>query len=223
MAKKVETKAAKVSTKVTKAVTEGKPKKVAKSVEDVDFDDVEGTVTETKPKATKTKAGKVTKEEKPKRAKKEAVEEEGVPVPEGMVKWPFKRGSIMQYLFQRMYEGVSVTELKKAFFDYSKQGVAKPDEDRIERAWKFMVAVMRRGYGGTGHTSNHTFKLNEDGGRFKITNVKYQPGSPSWKTPQSRVEKVLAAAKAGASETGKASKKAKPVVEEEEESDESDE
>jgi hypothetical protein len=169
------------SKKDAKAVD--KAPKAAKSVEDVDFDGVEGTVAE-KPKATKTKE-KPTKEakaEKPKKTKTEKVEEDDLPVPAGMVRWPFKRGSVMRYMFQTMLEGCNAKNLEKEI-------------EGSGHNWKLMLRVFRSGLAGAA-IKTHKYKLNEEGGRFKITDVKYI--GPKDEKPAKVAEK-----------TEKASKKAK--------------
>lgn len=161
-----------------------------KAVEDVDLDDVKGTVKETKPKGKKTVAAT-------KKAKRDVEEEDELPVPSGMVRWPFKRGSVMRYIFQTMYKGCNAKELEKEI-------------EKTGHNWKFMLSVMRTGIGGRGSNKTHTFKLNEDGGRYKISNVKYI-GEPIEKAPAPVAAKGKAKAAAAGKGTGK-----KTVVEEDE-------
>ena len=170
-----------------------------KAVEDVDLDDVKGTVKETKPKGKKTVAAT-------KKAKRDVEEEDELPVPSGMVRWPFKRGSVMRYIFQTMYKGCNAKELEKEI-------------EKTGHNWKFMLSVMRTGIGGRGSNKTHTFKLNEDGGRYKISNVKYI-GEPIEKAPAPVAAKGKAKAAAAGKGTGKKTTTVRLPEEDEPEEDE---
>lgn len=141
-------------------------------IDDVNFDDVEeksktATAKADKPAkkkpakadATKTKkkADKPAKAAKPAKAKKaKAEEEDDDPSPkEAGPRWPFKKGSSMRYVFQRMFGGVN----KKAL------------QEEVEKGgynWPLQLKKMRQGKRKT-----HTWKLNEEGSTYKIYDLKY--------------------------------------------------
>lgn len=161
---------------------------VETAVEDVDFSDVEEKVEKSKTKkkaapkeeakpvkkaakkeeakpakkeSLKKAVAKAEKEDKPKKEKKE--DDRGTPPKEVKI-WPYRNGSLMDYTFRTMLEGCGQKALKKAIID-SLGGAA--NEEKSEKTWVGLLKIMRR----VNHRQ-HTWKLNEEGGRFKIEAVK---------------------------------------------------
>jgi hypothetical protein len=172
------------------------------SIEDVDLSDVEEKVQKTKKKSSKastksaktttksTKSAKASKTEKPvkkakaKPAKEEEEEDEGAGLvdyspkalsrylddaeknpepkaPAPLPKWPYKRGSVTLYLFQRMLLGCVRAEMEK---EITKKAVGVD--------FKGPFKVLSKGW-AKGH--KFTWKVDEEGGRLKLTDLKYHP------------------------------------------------
>lgn len=159
-----------------KVMAKNKAVAVEDELEDVDFGETEeGAEAEEeteKPakvkKAATAKSGKkavaAAKAEKPVKAKKAKVaaeEEDEEEAPEEVGRWPFKRGSFMRWSFQSAYDGI-----KRQEFDDT---IKKADKDP-----KVFLKVLRNGKNGqkTG-VPTHSWKLSEEGGKLKISDVKY--------------------------------------------------
>jgi hypothetical protein len=79
--------------------------------------------------------------------------------PECGPRLPHKNGSTMQYCFRQALEGVKAAKLQKEI-------------EELGYSWGIMLMVLRRGFTGE-KRQTHTWKLNEEGGYFKLENVKY--------------------------------------------------
>ncbi len=143
---------------------------VVDELEGVDFDETSDEGTDAEPVKAKAsaKSGKkaVAKAEKPakpaKVAKKAPVqEEEEDEAPKEVGRWPFKNGSLMRWSFQSAYDGIK----RQEFDDSIKKMNKKPE---------VFLKVLRNGKNGqkTG-VPTHSWSLSEEGGRLKISNVKY--------------------------------------------------
>lgn len=165
---------------------------VEEELKDVDMGDIDE---KAKPKKAKpeasAKAGKSAKKKAAKTAKKSKSKEADYSdwpydpredPPKDVVKWPYKNGSTMLYVFMSMYKGCNKAELEK--------------EVSAQFNWKNMLKIMQR------HDHReHTWKLNEEGSRFKIFDVKYKGGKAAAKATK-------AAAKEEKTEKPKSKKKA---------------
>ena len=110
----------------------------------------------------KAKAKKKAVKKAPKAVAKKAKKDLGPPPPKDVGPyWPHKRGSTMQEVFKAAYHGVKIEDLKKELL---KTG--------HESTLPIFLQVLRRGYTGE-NRKTHTWKLNEEGGRFKIFDVKF--------------------------------------------------
>ncbi len=81
------------------------------------------------------------------------------PVPKDVVRWPHKEGSWMRENFMACYHGVKADDLRRS-------------NERRGANWANKLARLRTGYTGEKRRT-HTWKLNEEGGRFKLYDVKY--------------------------------------------------
>lgn len=148
-----------------KAVKEAKGSAAVEELDDVEFDEVEDVAPVKAEKKPKGKSGKADKAkavtaEKPEKAKaKKAVKEEDVP--EDVVEWPYRAGSLMRWIWQSFYNGIKRSEFESQLT----QNGHKPEK------W---ITWMRRGANGLKKgRATHTWKVNEEGGRFKLHAVKY--------------------------------------------------
>lgn len=147
--------------------------KKTKGVDDVDFSKVEGKAkakaakVAPKAKSVEKKAAKSEKAPKVKKAPKEIEWDKGAypfnpneapPKETGVVEWPYKRGSTMLSVFMHMLKGVDKKKIQAAV---EAQG----------STWKQMYAIMKRF-----EHREHTWKLNEEGARYQIFDVKFRGG-----------------------------------------------
>lgn len=119
-------------------------------------------------KAPAKKDQKPAKAAKPAKEKKEKEADDRGEVPKELGgKWPFRNGSLMDFMWRNMYAGCSQKALHKdvisALVD---KGVAEEDAEKTYKN------VFKTGPGKL-HNQTHTWKLNEEGGRYKIYDVKY--------------------------------------------------
>lgn len=164
----------------------------------VDLGDIDTSKVKKTKKATKAApaAEKAPKTEKAPKAEKAPKVEVEAPPKELGPRWPYKTGSAMLYMFQRMYEGVKTDELKA---EIEKSGFK----------WGPMLGTLRREDRYLQRNPTHTWKLKEDGGFLKIYDVKYigQAKAPKAETP-AKAEKApkTEATAAKVSKTEKAAK-----------------
>jgi hypothetical protein len=144
-------------------------------------------------KAAKPAKSEKSKVEKPVEAKAEPEELYPAPKEVGGV-WPFRAGTAMRYVFQAIYEkanGMTPKQFEAMFAAPDKKAgteagplfgvhAANSEGNAREQAAKscaFLLKVMRSGancsswHGGS--TLTHTWEFSEEGGRYKIYNVKY--------------------------------------------------
>jgi hypothetical protein len=136
------------------------------------------------PVATKKVAAKAAA---PKVKAKPATTKKDDDAPADVVKWPFKQGSMMRMVFKLAYDGISATDLEKAV---TKKG----------NSVKIAMIVLRSGLAGCGAINGtaeptHKWRLSEEDGFLKLTNLKYVGGKVVEKTDK-KAAKAAKAAKA---------------------------
>jgi Sigma-70 region 2 len=179
-------------------------------LEDADFEGVDQE-TEEKPKAKPAKkaekapkpakAAKPAKADKPVKAKAPAKEEDAPP-PEVGPRWPYKAGSALRTCFQMCYKGCKQKDL-----------IDLLNRTGHKSTVPLMLRNMRHNFYEreiTDRFPTHDWKLNEEGGRFKIFAVKYlgKDKAPKAEKPAAKPEPEKKAAKK-AKKADKPAKKAK--------------
>jgi len=156
--------------KSTKAAKEEKPAKTTKKSKVVDEEPEEDEEEEEKPAKKSKKAPKEPKEDEnlveysPKALSRYLDDAEKNPepkAPNGLPKWPYKRGSVTLYLLQRMLLGCVRAEMEK---EITKKAVGVD----FKGPFKVLSKCWAKGH-------KFTWKLDEAGGRLKMTDLKYHP------------------------------------------------
>lgn len=142
---------------------------VGKTMVDTELDDVEFDATEKPAKKAASKAvkGKTEKAVKAAKASKKAKEEDDDPAPAEVGKWPFKNGSVMRWMFQTAYAGI-----KREAFDAAMKKSGRLAKTTIDQWLKVLRSGKTNNKAGA-PPPTHTWKLNEEDWRLKITDVKY--------------------------------------------------
>jgi sigma-70-like protein len=164
--------------------------KEAADLDDVDFSDVKEDEEKAAPKEASKGKGKSKKEPKAAKKAKEPKEEEEAPPKEVGPRWPFKSGSMMRYCFQMAFEGVKVEALKA-------------EVEKAGYSWAKQLKALRKGGPRNPRIAvTHTWKLNEEGGRLKIYDLKYV-GSKIMEAPKGKTKAEGKGKKAVAKGKGK--------------------
>lgn len=132
---------------------------VKPALDDVDFSDIDVKKGKTNGKKTNGKKAKAEKPVKAEKAKKEP-EVDDDPPPKGLSRWPFKKNSMMLWLFQQCLKGAAVKDLQKE--------VEHPGGAKLGYKWPVMLGAMRRLH----RRHEFSWKLDEAGGRMRIYDVK---------------------------------------------------
>lgn len=125
-----------------------------------------------KSKPAKAKPAKAVKPVEAKTAaepktKKPPVVDEAGPAELGGV-WPWRAGSVMRFCFRQCYEGTGVSHKKfESFFEKGAQAHGYKAD--------YMLKKMRTGLAGKTEKT-HSWRLNEEGGRYKIYDARYLLG-----------------------------------------------
>lgn len=145
----------------------------ADDLADVKLDDVKGT--------SKGKKSKKIKPEKKARAAKPEVEDD--PLPSGLPKWPYRRGSLTRWVMIEMLAGVDKMELQKQVEKTAGGG------DAGKASWKSMYKMLAKGWA---KKKTFTWKLDESGKRYKINDLRYVGPKIAEKAakPEKKVAKV---------------------------------
>lgn len=138
--------------KTVVAKTEKEPTKKASTSKSV-----EPKQEKTKTASASKKATDVAASKEPKSKKAASVDEVPVPAAVGS-RWPYRNGSCYQWMFQVMYEGAGIKQDKLR-------------EKLISEGRASTVSMMIKELRG-GHTGTHRWKISEEGGRFRIYDVK---------------------------------------------------
>lgn len=162
-----------------KVPVEAKGKKVV-TIDDMDFGDIPSVkVEETKTVEKKVKAAKSAKADKPEKAAKvkktpaaaktKIEDPDGTPPKEVGWRWPYKANSGMRYLFKKMLEGLSASQVAKV----------QKDLEGKSFKWAFLLKCLRQGASGIQPRITHTWRVDETGGGLKIYDVKCIVPDPS--------------------------------------------
>jgi hypothetical protein len=157
-------------------------------------------------KTEKTEEKPVKAEKAAKKEKEPEVDPDPAPKEYGGV-WPFRPGSVMLYCFRACVEGISKSAFKKMFTPegdlvgyYSEDGEGnvilkgKALAAKMESAHDFMLARMKRGVPGRRQDGpSHSWKWTEEGGRYRIYDVRYLLGKKVKAEPVSKKKEKKAA------------------------------
>lgn len=152
---------------------------------------------------------------KPKKAAAEKAAESDIPTPpKGVPVWPWRQGTAMQYIFMAIYfaeGGMTPKKFDSLFAQADKKTGTKAGPLHTTNR-DFMLKVMRSGVNSSswhgGSVLTHTWKFSEEGGRYRIYDVKYV-GKAKEPTPEKPGEKKAGIKKSDAVKAAKADKKVK--------------